>query len=82
MDAAADGQALHATGGRPRDRMSSHRCSTFVRHDTDAMLACDFCVTITAGFRTLYVLSSSKSAHARIVHWYVTEHPTAEWTVQ
>jgi putative transposase len=41
--------------GRSRDRVSSHRWSTFVRSHAKAMLACDFFVTITARFRTLYV---------------------------
>ena len=41
--------------GRPRDRVSSQRWSTFVRNHAGAMLACDFFITITAGFRTLYV---------------------------
>jgi putative transposase len=69
-------------GGRPRDRMSSHRWSTFVRNHAEAMLACDFFVTITATFRTLYVFVVLDVGTRRIVHWNVTEHPTAEWTVQ
>ena len=46
------------------------------------MLACDFFVTITASFRTLYVFIVLEVGTRRIVHWNVTEHPTAEWTVQ
>ena len=42
-------------GGRPRDRLSSQRWSTFVRNHAGAILACDFFVTITARFRMLYV---------------------------
>ena len=41
--------------GRPRNRVSSHRWSTFVRNHAGALLARDFFVTITARFRTLYV---------------------------
>jgi putative transposase len=66
--------------GRPRDRMSSHRWSTFVRNHAEAMLACDFFVTITATFRTLYVFVVLDVGTRRIVHWNVTEHPTAAWT--
>jgi hypothetical protein len=40
-------------GGRPRNGVSSQRWSTFVRNHANAMLACDFFVCITAGFRTL-----------------------------
>jgi putative transposase len=69
-------------GGRPRDHALSHRWSTFVRNHAGAMLACDFFVTITATFRTLYVFVVLDVGTRRIVHWNVTEHPTAAWTVQ
>jgi len=39
-------------------------------------------VTITAGFRALYVFVVLEVGTRRIVHWNVTEHPTADWTVQ
>ena len=67
---------------RPRGRLSSQRWRTFVRNHAEAMLACDFFVTITATFRTLYVFVVLDVGTRRIVHWNVTEHPTAEWTVQ
>ena len=69
-------------GGRPRDRQASQRWSTFVRNHAAAMLACDFFVRITATFRTLYVFVVLEVGTRRIVHWNVTEHPTAGWTVQ
>jgi putative transposase len=69
-------------GGRPRDRLSSKRWSTFVRSHAGAILACDFFVTITARFRMLYVFVVLDVGTRRIAHWNVTEHPTAEWTVQ
>src|SRR5437879_1557920 len=72
----------YMAGGRPGDHRSSHRWSTFVRNHADAMLACDFFVTITATFRTLYVFVVLDVGTRRIVHWNVTEHRTAEWTVQ
>jgi transposase InsO family protein len=46
------------------------------------MLACDFFVTTTARLRTLYVFVVLDIGTRRIVHWNVTEHPTAAWTVQ
>jgi transposase InsO family protein len=70
------------TTGRRRDRASSQRWSTFARNHAHATLACDFFVTITATFRTLYVLVVLDVGTRRIVHWHVTEHPTAAWTVQ
>ena len=69
-------------GEAPRDRISSHQWSAFVRNHASAMLACDFFVTITATFRTLYVFVVLEVGTRRIVHWNVTEHPTAEWTIQ
>ena len=69
-------------GGRPRNRRSSQQWSAFVRNHADAMLACDFFVAITARFRTLYVFVVLDVGTRRIVHWNLTEHPTADWTVQ
>jgi putative transposase len=69
-------------GGRPRNCVSSQRWSTFVRNHASAVLACDFFVTITARFRTLYVFVVLDVGTRRIVHWNTTEHPTAGWTVQ
>jgi putative transposase len=70
------------TTGRPRDRASSQRWSTFVRNHADAALACDFFVSITAAFRTVYVFVVLDVGTRRKLHWNVTEHPTAAWTVQ
>jgi hypothetical protein len=53
-----------------------------VGRGADCGLACDFFVTITATFRTLYVFVVVEVGTRRIVHWTVTEHPTAEWTIQ
>jgi putative transposase len=69
-------------GGRPGDRRPFQRWSTFVRNHASAMLACDFFVTVTASFRTLYVFVVLDVGTRRLVHWNVTEHPTAAWTVQ
>ncbi len=68
--------------GRPRVRASSQRWSTFVRNHAHATLASDFFVTITTTFRTLYVFVVLDVGTRRIVHWNVTEHPTAASTVQ
>jgi putative transposase len=69
-------------GGRPRNRRSSQQWSTFVRNHAGAILACDFFVAITARFRTLYVFVVLEVGTRQIVHWNLTEHPTADWTVQ
>ena len=46
------------------------------------LLACDFFVTVTATFRRMYVFVVLDVGTRRLLHWNVTEHPTAEWTVQ
>jgi putative transposase len=56
--------------------------STFVRNHAGAVLACDFFATVTARFRTLYVFVVLDVGTRRIIHWNVTEHPTAGWAIQ
>ena len=65
--------------GQPR---GDQRWSTFVRNHAAAILACDFCVVVTATFRLLYVLIVIEHKSRRIVHCNVTTHPTAAWTLQ
>ena len=66
----------------PGKRMSSQRWVTFVRNHAQAIVACDFCVVVTATFRLLYVLVVMEHATRRILHTNVTAHPTASWTLQ
>jgi putative transposase len=71
----------------PKDRGSgnrhrSQRWSTFVRNHAQAILACDFFVTVTANFRMLYVFVIMEVGSRRIAHVNVTAHPTAAWTLQ
>ena len=63
-------------------RVSSQGWRTFVRNHAPAILACDFCVVITATFRLLYVFVLMEHATRRILHIQVTAHPTAPWTLQ
>jgi putative transposase len=55
---------------------------TFLLNHAREVLACDFFVTITARFRLIYVFVVLDISTRRLLHWNVTEHPTAEWTVQ
>jgi putative transposase len=61
---------------------SSQRWMTFVRNHAQAMLACDFFVTVTARFQVLYLFVIMEVGGRRITHFNVTAHPTAEWTLQ
>src|SRR5262249_47694794 len=63
-------------------RVTSQRWQTFVRNHARAIVACDFCVVVTATFRLLYVFVVMEHATRRILHCNVTAHPTAPWTLQ
>src|SRR5512136_519685 len=61
---------------------SSQRWMTFVRNHAQAMLACDFFVSVTASLQIVYVFVIMEIATRRLVHFNVTAHPTAAWTLQ
>jgi len=63
-------------------RATSQRWQTFVRNHAQAIVACDFCVVVTATFRLLYVFVMMEHATRRILHCNVTAYPTASWTLQ
>lgn len=67
--------------GQPRGS-SGQRWSTFVRNHANAIIACDFFVSVTANFRILYVFVAIEVGSRRILHCNVTQHPAAEWTTQ
>jgi transposase InsO family protein len=58
------------------------RWLTFVHNHAHVIVASDFFVVITATFRTLYVFIILELGTRRILHYNVTAHPTAEWTLQ
>ncbi|HEX7680500.1 MAG TPA: helix-turn-helix domain-containing protein [Thermoanaerobaculia bacterium] len=68
------------TGRRGRGRDQSW--STFVRNHARAIVACDFVVSTTASFRTIYTLVVMEIGSRRILHVNSTAHPTAAWTTQ
>jgi hypothetical protein len=65
--------------GRPR---GDQRWSTFLRNHAQAIVACDFFVAITATFRQIYVFVVMHHGSRRLLHFNVTSHPTADWTLQ
>src|SRR5215831_16727098 len=60
----------------------TQRWMTFVRNHANAIIAADFFVVVTATFRVVYVLLIMEIATRRILHFNVTQHPTAAWTLQ
>ena len=62
--------------------LPSQRWLTFVRNHARAIIACDFCVVVTATFRLLFVFVVMEHARRTIFHVNVTAHPTAKWTLQ
>jgi putative transposase len=63
-------------------RAPSQRWRTFVRNHAQVILACDFCLVVTATFRLRYVFVVMEHATRRILHVNVAAHPTAVWTLQ
>jgi transposase InsO family protein len=63
-------------------RTSSQHWRTFVHNHAEFLVACDFLVAVTARFRVLYVFVVMEVGSRQILHYNVTAHPTAGWTVQ
>jgi putative transposase len=71
----------HPGGGR-RTGASDQRWTTFVRNHAAAIVACDFFTVVTATFKVVYVFVVVEHATRKILHFNVTRHPTADWTLQ
>jgi putative transposase len=67
---------------RPQGGARTQSWATFLRHHAGAVLACDFFVVVTATFQRVYVFVILDIASRQVVHWNLTRHPTAEWTIQ
>jgi putative transposase len=65
--------------GQPR---GDQRWATFLRNHARTILACDFFVAVTATFQLLYVFVVIEHGRRRLAHLSVTNHPTADWTLQ
>src|SRR5262244_3901932 len=63
-------------------RATTQRWRTFVRNHAQAIVACDFCVVVTATFRLLYVFVVMEHTTRRVIYTNVTAYPTASWTLQ
>jgi putative transposase len=73
---------LEDPNGYRRRPDPSQRWMSFVRNHAKAIVACDFFVSITTRFRVVYVFVIMEIGTRRLVHFNVTSHPTAAWTLQ
>ena len=66
----------------PGRRSPSSTWRTFLDQHLKKLVAIDFFVVPTATFKVLFVFLVLAADRRRIVHFNVTEHPTAQWTAQ
>jgi putative transposase len=66
---------------RPK-KSPSPTWKTFLKHHVQDLVASDFFVVPTVTFRVFFVLVILAHARRRVVHFNMTEHPTAQWTAQ
>ena len=68
---------------KPRgERSPSATWRTFLEQHVKNLVAIDFFVVPTATFKVLFVFLVLAHDRRRIVHFNVTEHPSARWTAQ
>jgi len=65
-----------------RQRPPSQNWRTFLQNHAKELIALDFFTVPTATFRVLFVLVILSHDRRRILHFNVTEHPTAAWTAR
>ncbi len=63
-------------------RPPSQTWRTFLTNHSECLAAMDFFTVPTARFRVLYVFIVLSHDRRQVVHFNVTEHPTAQWTAQ
>lgn len=64
------------------DKPPSQTWRTFLDNHFKELVSIDFFTIPTATFRVLFVLVVLSHDRRRVVHFNVTEHPTASWTAQ
>jgi len=71
---------------RPDDpdkiRKKRQQWKTFLKNHREYIMAMDFFTVPTISFKILYVYFIIDHARRKIVHFKITEHPTAEWVIQ
>ena len=72
-------QATVAKSMVKRRKPPSQTWRTFLENHVKQLVSVDFFVVPTVSFRILYVFLVLAHERRRVVHFNVTEHPTAEW---
>ena len=65
-----------------RHKPPSQTWRTFLDNHVKTMVSVDFFTVPTIRFQVLYVFLVLAHERRRVLHFGVTDHPTAEWTVQ
>jgi hypothetical protein len=65
-----------------RRKKPSQTWKTFLTNHVGQLVSIDFFTVATVQFRVLFVFVVLAHERRRLVHFNVTEHPTAEWTAQ
>jgi len=76
------GEATVSRYMRRRRKPPSQSWRTFLRNHTKDLISIDFFVVPTATFRVLYVFLVLEHERRRVVHFNVTQGPSAQWTGQ
>jgi len=67
---------------RPQTRRGDQTWKTFLRNHVQDLVAVDFLVVPTATFRVLYVFLVLAHARRKVLHFNITDLPSAAWTAQ
>ena len=70
----------HTPSTRPTKK--SQTWNTFIKNHLNDTLACDFFGVTTLGFKTFYVFIIEELETRKILHFNITQNPTALWTQQ
>jgi hypothetical protein len=67
---------------RPRPRRGDQTWKTFLHNHAKDLIAVDFFVVPTATFRVLYVFLVLAHERRKVLHFNITDSPSAVWTAQ
>jgi transposase InsO family protein len=67
---------------RPRTRRNDQTWKTFLHNHAKDLIAVDFFVVPTATFRVLYVFLVLAHERRKVLHFNITDSPSAAWTAQ